>query len=276
MLFSHIRTVLYLSPESVRAASGDIRTGVVSRESEFSLGDNGLSGALRAASIEYASPVRFVVPEEYLYLTQVEIPAAEANRSRLISSVDAIFPEALSDLAWDFEVIAEESGRATVEISGVTKDFGVLLKEALADSQARLEAVIPESYALARAVPTDEVVLFIHERLGGTILSIARARRVVSSIVLDHHPTEAEVAAFIEFGRTRKQCVPEKLVLSGIELQPEEFSSLRLDIVPIDSPLDPARGALLIDLSSERDADRLDLPLRTSQGAWYRRLFRHK
>lgn len=276
MLFSHTRTVFYPSSESVRAANGDVRTGAISRESEFLLADGGLVGALRTASREYPSPARFIVPEEYLYLTQVEIPIAEANRSRLIRSVDAVFPETLSDLAWDFEVIAEEDGRATVELSGVTKDFGILLKEALAGSQARLEAVIPESYALARALPTDEAVLFVHRREGGTIVSLARAHRVVSSIILDHHPSESELKGFVEFGQTRKQCVAEKLILSGIEAQGEEFSSLGLDMLPIDLPLDPIRGALLLDLSSNRDADRLDLPLRANQGAWYRRLFRLK
>ncbi len=273
MLFSHTRTVFYPALESVRAASGDLRTGVISRESVFSLTDEGLSGALRTASGEYASPVRLIVPEEYLYLTQVEISATEASRTRLIKSVDAVFPETLSDLAWDFEVIAEQDGRATVEISGVTKDFGVLLKEALAESGVHLEAVIPESYALARALPTDEAVLFIHTRQGGTILSLARARRIVSSITLDHHPVVTELADFITFGKTHKQFVPEKLFLSGIEAQSEEFSSLGLDIVPADLPLDPVRGALLLDLSSNRDADRLDLPLRSDQGPWYRRLF---
>jgi hypothetical protein len=276
MLFSHARTVFYPSSESVRAANGDTRTGMISRESEFSLTDGGLSGALHAASGEYALPARLIVPEEYIYLTQVEIPAAEVTRSRLIKSVDAVFPETLSDLAWDFEVITEQDGRATVEISGVTRDFGILLKEALAESEVRLEAVIPESYALARALPTDEEVLFIHARQGGTILSLARARRIVSSITLDHHPAVTELADFITFGQTHKQFVPEKLFLSGSEAQPEEFSSLGLGIVPADLPLDPVRGALLLDLSSNQDADRLDLPLRSDQGPWYRRLFHRK
>ncbi|QQR78605.1 MAG: hypothetical protein IPJ68_06070 [Candidatus Moraniibacteriota bacterium] len=257
----------------MRAATGDIRTGMIGRESEFPLADDGLRGALRAASSEYTSPARFIVPEEYLYLTQVEVPATEASRSQLVKLVDTVFPETLSELAWDFEVIAEADGRATIDVSGVTKDFGGLLKEALASSRVRLEAVIPESYALARALPTDDAVLFVHERRGLTIVSIARMRRVVSAIVLDHRPSEAELRDFIEFGKTHKQCTPEKLILSGIEIRPEEFSSLGLDALPLALPLDPVHGALLLDLSSRRDADRLDLPLRGYREPWYRRLF---
>lgn len=276
MLFSHTRTVFYLSPESIRAASGDIRTGVISRESEFPLADGGLSGALRMASAEYPSPARFIVPEEYLYLTQVEIPVADVSRSRLIKSVGAVFPETLSDLAWDFEVIEEKDGHATVELSGVTKDFGVLLKEALAVSRSRLEAVIPESCALARALPTDEPVVSIHGRQNGAVLLLSRSHQAVSSIVLSHQPSETELRDFIKFGEIHKQCTPEKIVFSGADVPSEQFASLGLETLLTDVPIDPIRGALLIDLSSERDVERLDLPLRAKHDPWYRRLFRLK
>lgn len=115
-------------------------------------------------------------------------------------------------------------------------------------------------------------MLLVHSHQGGAILVLVREHQAVSSLVLDHHPGESELKDFVEFGRTHKQCVPEKILLSDIEALAEEHPSLGLDVVTLDPPLDPVRGALLIDLSSTRDADRLDLPVRGNQRPWYRRL----
>lgn len=270
--FTRTRSVFFLRPPTLQVATGIAGAGDVTKMSSFSV-EESFPRALQLALQEHTARARFIVPEEYLYLTQVEIPAIDASRTHLAKSIDAVFPESLSTLAWDFEVIAERDGRATIEVSGITKDFGTLLASALADSKMRLEAVIPESYALARALPSDETVLFVHARGTGTILCLAVKRRVVSSLILDHHPSESELKEFVEFGRTRKQCAPDTLILSGVDVQPEEFSSLGLKSVSLAVPLDPIRGALLLDLASHQDALRLDLPLRSAQAAWYRRLF---
>lgn len=275
-MFSRTRTILFPSTLTLRVAAGDIRTGNIARETQVSLTDDGLRGALRAALGAYPSKARFVVPEEYLYLTQIEIPKVDAVRTRLVRTIGTVFPEALSDLAWDFEVVAEHDGQATVEVSGVTKDFGALLAEAFSGSKVRLEAVIPESYALAHALPSDEAVLFIHQRGTGTILCLAAGHRVVSSLILDHEPSQVECAEFIEYGKTRKQFVAEKVLLSGVSSTTQEISFGDLPVVSLDAPLDPIQGALRINLSSERDAERLDLPLRAYREPWYRRLFHSK
>lgn len=270
-MFSRTRTILYPSVDVLRVAEGSIRTRTITHDVEVSLADGGLRAALISAFEKQSSPARFVVPEEYLYLTQVELPKEEAVRSRLVRSIGDVFPEALSDLAWDFEVIAERDDRAIIEVSGVTKDFGQLLAEVVAGSSVRLEAVIPESYALAHALPSDEAVLFVHERGAGTILCLAANRRVVAALILDHQPTEAECVEFIEFGKVRKQFVPEKVLFSAVVSQLTTLDGL--PVVLLDIPLDPIRGALGLNLSSQKDADRLDLPIRGQQEPWYRRFF---
>ncbi len=274
MLSLSSRTVFYPSADRLCAATGDLATGTIRRESEFLLDEHGLEGALRAASTEYRSRARLIVPEEYLYLTQIEIPAADVTRSRLAELIGEVFPETLSDLAWDFEVVGEREGRSIVEVSGVTKDFGTLLSNAISAASVRLEAVIPESSTLARALPGNDAALLVHERASGTILCLIGDHEVVSSIVLDHLPTDQEVKEFLDFGRSHKHFEASKIFISGDFSGAEGAFGTGLSVVSLDAPLDVVRGALLIDLSSKSDAERLDLPIRTVTSPWYRRFFR--
>ncbi len=271
-MFSHQRTILYLTVNELRAATGDIRTATVLQSDYLSLEHESLPAAVRSIENQHTKPVRFILPEEYLYLTQVKIGSQNKTRSQIAVAIKDVFPESLSEIAWDYEILSSEGDQLTVEISGVTKEFGTLLSEALAQSILRLEAVIPESYALARAVPFSEPIVLIHKRESGTMLCLVKEQKTVSALTLDHDPTQSEILECIDFGKERKQCVAEKIVLSGLTNEHEAFSAGTIPVVVLDSPLDPIHGALLLNPVSGRDADRLDLPLRDRPDGWSRRL----
>ncbi|MFA9262619.1 MAG: hypothetical protein ACEQSB_04675 [Undibacterium sp.] len=271
-MFLHERTILYPVADELRAATGDTRTGIVLRSNYFSLESEGFPAAFPLVRKEHFAPVRFIIPEEYLYLTQVTLETKSTIRSEIAAAIKDVFPESLSEIAWDFEILSEKEGQTVIEISGVTKEFGELLTAALSHSGLRLEAIIPESYALARTLPFDEPVILIHKRDDRVILCLSRKQKVVSTIILDHQPTPLEVREFIEFGKTRKGCAVEKIVLSGFGSEEESLGVDDLPVSMLDTALDPIHGALLLDYSSRHDADRLDLPLRIRSGSWYQRV----
>lgn len=271
-MFSHQRTILYLTANELRVATGDIRTATVLQSDYLSLEHESLPEAIRSIEQHHTKPVRFIIPEEYLYLTQIKIDSQARTRSQIAAAIEDIFPEALSEIAWDYEILSEEDNQLNVEVSGVTKEFGSLLTEALAQSILRLEAVIPESYALARVVPFSESVVLIHKRGEGAMLCLAKGQKIVSAITLHHDPSQIEVREFIDFGKEHKQCSVEKIVLSGFTNEGDKFSVDTIPVVTLDLLLDPIHGALLLNPSSSRDADRLDLPLRGRPESWFRRI----
>ena len=127
-MFVRTKTILFPSESALCIATGTEGGQGLTTASRVALDKNGLFETLLVVLRKGVRRFRFVIPEENLYLTQVKVPESEADRSRIVPFIESIFPEVLSEIAWDFQVVGMEDGQALVEVSGMRKEFGVLLQ----------------------------------------------------------------------------------------------------------------------------------------------------
>lgn len=265
-------TVLFLTDVSLEVARVNSSATLVEREASYSLDEAGLVGGLERVTNDFGRRVRFILPEKYLYVTQIRLDASpEDLRSVVEQKITDVFPESLDTLAWDYELIATNDDQVTVEVSGVVHDFGEMLRASLEKVHCRIEALIPESYALAQLVPGQGTTVLIHENQMGWVMALITRERVVASIFLDHIPTEPDLREFLIFSEQRKSVHPEKILLSVQTTDPSLLPLCNLPGSISDIPLNPMLGAAKIALK-KRDSDRLDLPLRTGQASWFSRI----
>lgn len=273
-MFRRLPPIFFLTETALTAARIHPHTYQIEEEKIFVLDEHGLVGALKQACSEFGQGARFVLPEEYLYVTQLEVAASGLrSRSVLEDKILEVFPETLGDFAWDYELIEMNDEKAVVEISGVVKDFGEVLRDALKNSHCRIEALIPESYALARLISGETVSLLIHERESGWICALIAKERVVTSIFLEQVPTEQDLRSLITFGTERKKAAPNEVILSLCDTDPSLFPLLDLPQRVIEGGLNPLTGAAKIVLNRQ-DSARLDLPLRGTGLSWFARVSR--
>lgn len=271
-MFGKSHLILSLSDTALRAARVSRDGSQIEQAEEFSLDETGLVGALEKVRVRFGQGARFVLPETYLYVTRLvlDVPAAHL-RSVLEEKVADIFPEALGTIAWDYELIETTERGGVVELSGVVRDFGEVLKDALGKSRYRIQTLIPESYALARLLPVAEAALLVHESQDGWISALVMQERVITSLFLKQAPLEQDLRELIAFGTQRKGVRPSEVILSLRNTDPATLPTLDLPQRVLEIPLDPILGAARIVLRSG-DSDRLDLPLRGVESSWWAKL----
>ena len=270
-MFERKQTIFFLTHSLVRMASVRIKPSEILREERISIEDIGLARAFEEGRKRMGNPEKLIVPEEYLYVTRLELPNADArHRSGIERVIESVFPETLEKLAWDYECVGETQGKTLVEVSGLVKEFGQILSAALKSANLSIASIIPESYALARLIEHPEPVLAIHESETGWIVFMVAGQRVVSSLFWDHVPTEKELRDFLEHTRKEKQVTAKQFVFSSVTASGEGWPELGLTRLPLDRALNVFHGAALIRAHSHRDEDRLSLPVRPLS-AWYSR-----
>lgn len=269
-MFKRSRTIFFLTNEALKAAQIGIDTHAVTRTDTFTLGEQGLAGALHQARERYGQGARWVLPERYLYVTQITVPVAESrSRAALEKYIANVFPETLGTLAWDYELLEPtESGEVRVELSGVVKEFGDILAQAIEQTGYHLEALIPESYALAQLVPGTRPTLLVHEKPDGWIVAVLQAGKVITALFLETLPDEAMLHTTLTFAKERKGIDPECLALSLQGTKSEAIPDLGLPREVLPQSLDPLLGGSLLTLGV-RDDTRLDIPLRGLSQPWY-------
>lgn len=270
-MFQKSHLIFLLTATSLQAARIDYTGSTIREEANFVLDETGLVGALQQAKERFGQGARIVLPEEYLYVTQLKLDLPpEHSRQAIEENIMSVFPETLGNLAWDYELTESNAQGGTVELSGIVRDFGEVLEQSLVTAHYRIEALIPESYALARLVLGDETALVLHEKEAGWLAMLIAKERVVTSIFLTAIPTENDLKGLIAFGTERKQAVPQHVILSLIHTEPQALPQLDLPQVVLDTPLNPLVGAAKILLGSH-DSERMDLPIRGNRSTWLSR-----
>lgn len=274
-MFERSHIIFFLTATSLEAARVSHDGSMIQEEVSFSLDETGLAGALKKASARFGQGARMVLPEEYLYVTRLELDLPKTHlRSALEQKIVSVFPETIGTLAWDYELIGTTEKGVVVELSGVVRDFGEILSQALGEAHYRIEALIPESYALARLVLGNETSLLVHEREAGWISALIMEEHIVTSLWLTETPTESDLKSLITFGTERKQAIPQHVIFSLSKTSAQELPQLSLPQVVLDDPLNPILGAAKVSLG-RKDSERMDLPLRGNKSSWFSRLFSH-
>ena len=264
--------IFLLTQKTLRVARVNRDGTALQDETIFDLDENGLAGALKEAKKKFGQGARMVIPEEYLYVTRVEVELSPKDeRSLLEEKIISVFPETLGGFAWDYEVLTKNTEKGEVELSGIVRNFGEMIDQSLGSAHYRVEAIIPESYALARLVPRNEVSLVVHEKETGWLSMLISDKRVVTSIFLTKIPTQNELNDLITFGTERKHVTPQKILFSLVGTSVQVFPQMGLPQVVLSEPLNPMLGAAKI-LLGEKDENRMDLPLRGNRSTWISRL----
>ncbi len=270
-MFTRNRIIFALTTTTLHVTRVDHVGHEVLETADFEIGDAGLAGVFEQARKQFGQGARLIVPEEYVYVTRLEVEKLPSlTRSNIEKKIEDIFPEVLGDMAWDYQTIASTETGMMIELSGMTSDFTQVLKEALHQAKYRLEAVIPESYALAHQLIGKEVTLLIHERADGWIVALVKDQLVATALFQTSIPTMSDVQNVIDFSKERKKLVPEQGVYSLVKTLPEELPKIDLPQVTLDKPLDAVLGAAKMVLG-QTDGQRLDLPLRDTKRSWWRR-----
>lgn len=254
-------TLLFLTDTSLRVAEWDQETTRFKREEIFVFDETGISGALQKVADRFGTNVRLVIPEKHLYVTSLDLDGPENHiRSNLEQKILEIFPEDMASIAWDYKVIESHPHCIQVELSGVERRFGETLNTAIKQTGFSLQALIPESYALAHLVEDQGVSLLLHESEGGWIVAFLYRKDVIISLFLRQLPTEKDLQELIAYGLKRKNINPSRMIIS-CHSKADAIPTLDMPRAVLETSLDPLLGAAKIVLRS-LDGERLDLPLR--------------
>lgn len=271
-MFRRSKTIVFLTDTALQVVSIRPGTSLIDRQMDFTLDETGLTGAFQRVMSEFGRRIRLVLPEKYLYVTTLGIDAYSSNpRTVIEQKILDVFPETLGSLAWDYMIIDAGEKRMTVEVSGVVHDFGEVLQSALTKTRLSIEALIPESHALAQLVPNDRASLLVHENEMGWIVAVIKEGKVITAIFLEHIPSESDMKELITFAQQRKEIHLEKVLLSLRTVDPVVIPALGLPCDVLDVTLNPAIGAAKIVLR-ENDGDRLDIPLRSIPSSWFKKI----
>lgn len=274
-MFARTHLIFSLTPTALSVARVQRDGQALVAAADFELGNSGLAGSFERAKKQFGQGARLIVPEEYVYTTRLEVQAKNPGlRSNIEKEITQIFPETLGDVAWDYQVITTSNEGIAVEVSGMMSDFSHVLKTALHTAHYRLEAIIPESYALAQLVPGHEVTLIVHECSSGWILALAKDQWVATALFQPNLPTVTDLQNVIDFGKERKHLTVSRVVFSVQKTLPEKLPQLTtLSQTILDVPLDATFGAAKISLGRSDD-QRLDLPLRGAYQSWWQHWFK--
>ncbi|TXH00328.1 MAG: hypothetical protein E6P95_03740 [Candidatus Moraniibacteriota bacterium] len=272
-MFHRTQLIFLLTSDALQVARIQPDRQTILKESEFKFESTGLAGALEQAKNQFGHGARLIIPEEYIYVTRLELQTSKIQlRSKIEKEIERVFPETIGTLAWDYQIIGTSNERMTVELSGITSDFAEILQTALSTSKYRFEAIIPESYALARLLLGQKNTLVVHERLGGWILILAQDQWVVAALFQPFLPTMTDIQNLIDFGKERKQFIPDQIVFSVQKNSREYLPQSPYPQVVLDEPFHVMFGAARLSLG-QSDSQRLDLPLRGKHRSWWHRLF---
>lgn len=235
MLFSRVRTIIFINREKIRWTKGRVPAGqLLEVPQEVVCSEANLQTVL-AEIIEHSpKKVRIVVGEEFAYVTRLR---KVEMAGQIETAIQSLIPENL-DEGWD----SKDEGANHVQVMAIQQQVFAVLKKALLENKLRLEAMEAESVSISRMVAAskDEAVLLARYD-GKVLLEVVRNGSVLATRIFFQFPSQEQIQEFLDYMISQKS-----IVFKTIYLQDESgelakiFQALGLNVQAIT--LDPMVG----------------------------------
>ena len=198
MIFSHYRTIIFISKEKILWAKIKIPSGKI-----FGLvwalpwSEENLQTAFADIKKKFPRNVRVVVGEEFSYVTHFKKAGSENN---LASEAQILIPENLQG-AWD----TREGDSGLVQVMAVQQKFFSTLEKIIFEAGLKVEAVETESIAISRMIPAEKNKAVLFARYEEKILlGVVQYGLVLATRIFFKLPDQKEVKEFLDYVSSQK------------------------------------------------------------------------
>lgn len=202
MLFSHKRTILYITKENIQWVCSRVPDGKFLSEAKslpWSAGN--LDVALDDIISRFPRKIRIVVGEEFSYVTHFQ---KNDKTGSIMAEAQNFIPEKLQD-GWD----SREEKSGDVQIMAIQQELFAILKKSVTNRDIHVEAIEAESVSIARIIQAKESGVFIFAKNKGKIIfGIAQGSEVLATKIFSELPDKEQIKKFIDYATVSKGSAP--------------------------------------------------------------------
>lgn len=251
MIFSHKRTILFITKDKIQWMAGRVPDGKLLGEVQsLPWSEENLHAALDIIADKFPKKLRIVIGEEFSYVTHF---IKNNKKTTIVSEAQAFIPEELRD-GWD----SREEKTGEVQVMAVQQELFSMLKKALSERSLRVEAIEAESVSIARMVQKHECKAAIFARSEGkTILGVVQCVEILATKVFSKFPAKEQIKKFIDLAVIPKDAVTKVYIQDESGKLAEIFKELGVEAQVLD--LDPMLGVCHKKDLTGRDKDVLNI-----------------
>lgn len=161
--------------------------------------------------------LRILLDESFAYVVNVSIPENTKNeRAEIQIKAQELIPEDLEKTPWDFKEVLlikknpQDTGEKLIQVFVIPKNFFNRLSQIIQSTRLTIEAIEPVSYALARLVKDEELVIVIYGKTSYLMCLVMRglvvATKEVAAITVEG------IQLFVSYAQEHYGFLPKKII----------------------------------------------------------------
>jgi hypothetical protein len=245
MFFSHNITTLFVTVGEIRSAVFSSRGKLILEEKIYDWTEKSLPTVLGDIAARGPQKIRVVFGEEFSYVLALKF--SDKSREKMFPEAQDNIPDVLSN-NWDFQ--KENDPDFPSQVAAIQQHLFDFFISKLKEANFQIEAIEPQSVALARLLPKSGVFLFAvkYEKV---LFGAVRNGVVTATFVASDDDAIVAFENFLSYVKKKCKEVPKKVfVSSNINKKTDVFSRNNLSAEIYN--LDPLMGiALKKDIKGE-------------------------
>lgn len=183
---------------------------------------------LESSNLGKRAPIRILLADDFYYLIGLELDKSlENDRYAIKNLAEAVIPENLEEVKWDYGVVGKEEDLVFVQCFALVKDFDLELAQVIKELSLKVDVIEPYALAVMSSFESNKPnFLLLHKDDLVTMVLVVKNGVVVFSKSIDLSSSDNGLDSLSSFNSS-------KLLLSGVTKELVKDFSKSLEVVEV-------------------------------------------